>query len=288
MSDLDGYPDDMSDHLTDDQAERLLGGGPTKDIAPSLTGFVAGVRDLGTEPVDDALAAAHVAAAAGAVGNPWSEPAAGRRRRRTGFTLARPAIAAVSALLVLGGFAGLGTVAHAAAPGDPLYGLDRALEAIGIGDGGLSERATEAAAIADTDLGLAMETALAGLGTDSDDLETADRAEAVEALTAAAAAIETRQAPVQDEVGALLRALAEGETEISEIARDIRRAIELPDDAAADPEPGPAEGGPVEEAPGRDRGEPPSDRGPSDTGSENGRVPDELPSDGGSPPGRTP
>lgn len=288
MSDLDGYPDDMSDHLTDDQVERLLGGGSADDLAPELTGFVAGVRDLGTDPVDDGLATAHVAAAAGAVGDPWSEPATGSRRRRQGLALPRPALAAVLALLVLIGFGRLGTVAHASAPGDPLYGLDRALETIGIGDGGLSERATEAAEIADTDLGLAMQTALAGLGTESDDLEEADRAEAFEALTAAADAVETRQAPVKDEVGALLRALAERDAEVSEIARNIRKAVELPDDAAAEPTPGPPEGGPSEEAPGQDQDEPPSDRGPSDTGRENGRTPDEVPADGGSPPGRTP
>jgi hypothetical protein len=47
--------------------------------------------------------------------------------------------------LVLGSGAGVAIAADGAAPGDALYGLDRALERVAIGDGGAAERLQEAA-----------------------------------------------------------------------------------------------------------------------------------------------
>jgi hypothetical protein len=47
--------------------------------------------------------------------------------------------------LVLGSGAGVAIAADGAAPGDALYGLDRALERVAIGDGGPAERLQEAA-----------------------------------------------------------------------------------------------------------------------------------------------
>ena len=51
-------------------------------------------------------------------------------------------LAASVALAAVG--TGVGVVANQAAPGDPLYGIDQALEQIGIGDGGVTERVQEA------------------------------------------------------------------------------------------------------------------------------------------------
>lgn len=62
-------------------------------------------------------------------------------------TIVSTKIAAVvaSAVVAAGGLTGLGFAADNAAPGDTLYGLDCAMERIGLGDGGVQERVQEAA-----------------------------------------------------------------------------------------------------------------------------------------------
>lgn len=55
---------------------------------------------------------------------------------------------ALSMMLVIG-ISGVAVASDAAAPGDLLYGIDRALETIGINDGGVTERLEEAATMAD-------------------------------------------------------------------------------------------------------------------------------------------
>jgi hypothetical protein len=54
-----------------------------------------------------------------------------------------------SAVVALGSFSGVAYAANGAAPGDTLYGLDCALESVGLGDGGLEERLTEATRLCD-------------------------------------------------------------------------------------------------------------------------------------------
>jgi len=53
---------------------------------------------------------------------------------------------------LLAGFSGAAYAANGAAPGDALYGFDCALENVGIGDGGLQERLTEATHLAECGL----------------------------------------------------------------------------------------------------------------------------------------
>ena len=60
----------------------------------------------------------------------------------------RLATAALTAVLLMG-LTGVAQAADASAPGDALYPLDRALEEVGINDGGLDERLDEAQALAD-------------------------------------------------------------------------------------------------------------------------------------------
>jgi hypothetical protein len=62
-----------------------------------------------------------------------------------------PRLAAVglSTALVMGLLTGVAFAADGSHPGDALYGLDRALEKIGINDGGIAERLDEAQALAD-------------------------------------------------------------------------------------------------------------------------------------------
>ena len=75
-----------------------------------------------------------------------AEPAAPIRPARS-RVVPRLATAALTGVLLMG-LAGVAQAADAAAPGDTLYGLDRALEQLGINDGGLDERLDEAQALA--------------------------------------------------------------------------------------------------------------------------------------------
>ena len=60
-----------------------------------------------------------------------------------------PRLATVGmAVLLMSGTAGMALAANGAAPGDALYGLDRALERVGIGSGSTNERLDEAVVIA--------------------------------------------------------------------------------------------------------------------------------------------
>jgi hypothetical protein len=62
----------------------------------------------------------------------------------TAMLSSKLAIVITSAVVAAGGLTGVGYAANDAAPGDALYGLDCAMESIGLGDGGLQERVREA------------------------------------------------------------------------------------------------------------------------------------------------
>ncbi len=55
----------------------------------------------------------------------------------------RAATVAATVALLIGGGAGAAIAANSASPGDVLYGVDQALEAVGIRDGGAQERLEE-------------------------------------------------------------------------------------------------------------------------------------------------
>lgn len=77
-----------------------------------------------------------------------AEPVVAPIRPMRSRVVPRLATAGLTAVLLVG-LAGVAQAADAAAPGDNLYGLDRALERIGINDGGVDERLDEAQALAD-------------------------------------------------------------------------------------------------------------------------------------------
>lgn len=120
---------DMSDtHLTDREVELILAGSRTgSDDLGNLERFVAGLSR--TTPPHDAEHMATVLAATA------------RSTRRTRGLRRMATIAASAALLVA--MSGVAMAADKAAPGDALYGIDRTLETIGIGDGGVDERLDE-------------------------------------------------------------------------------------------------------------------------------------------------
>lgn len=68
----------------------------------------------------------------------------GRTTRSPILGLKRRLAGGLAAAVLLSGMTGVAVAADGAGPGDVLYGLDRALEAVGIGDGGAAERIEEA------------------------------------------------------------------------------------------------------------------------------------------------
>ncbi len=78
-----------------------------------------------------------------------AEPAIARGSRPSLIGRLRNRAAAVAAVLVLmfGGLGGAAYAANGASPGDAFYGLDRALETVGIGNGGNAERLEEVKAL---------------------------------------------------------------------------------------------------------------------------------------------
>ncbi len=107
-------------------------------------------------------------------------------------------IVAASTLVAVLAFASVAYGANGAAPGDTLYGFDRALEGAGIGDGGLEERLAEAGDLMDEGrVDDALDHAAEALTEEQDDLDENDDGELTdeeklgrqEALLAAAEAV---------------------------------------------------------------------------------------------------
>lgn len=129
-----------SNDFTPRDQERLLRGdatGPLADAAPAI----AALRALNVAPNDAETARA--AAALASVAADSSVPLTGPAAATPSPWRMRAAIAGGLALLGLGVVGGA-AAADDAAPGDALYGVDRALEDLGIGDGGVDERVDEA------------------------------------------------------------------------------------------------------------------------------------------------
>ena len=148
--------------------------------------------------------------------------AAAHRRPRLSLRLAG-AMAAV--VVALSAFSGVAYAANGAVPGDTLYGLDRALEDVNIGDGGLAERLTEAGQMVER--GRERE----GLTFASDELLAA--ASGDEGLRAAAAALRAAADRLTDyptaatpeelrRVADRLRAMGSGESTAAELGQAVQ------------------------------------------------------------------
>jgi hypothetical protein len=121
----------------------------------------------------------------------------------------RVAVGAAALLMLVVSSSGLAFAANGAKPGDMLYGLDRAAEVIGIGDGGADERYAEAQAL------VAAGEMPDGLALASEILDRIPGGEeAKPAVAEAAARLEHEPAgpasQAADQVGALLRIIHDG------------------------------------------------------------------------------
>lgn len=197
MTHFDVYTDEMPNNgFSDQDIERLLSGGPPEDRA--LVALVPALHALHPEPEAPpeervelfAARAAEVALAA----RPQPSGSVSSDGRSTRFerpltTLRRKLATGLAAMLALSGMTGVAVASDAAAPGDALYGIDRALEEIGIGDGGAAERISEAQDLLDDGLVSEAIAHAAEAVPVEEDTEASELEASVEALRAAAASV---------------------------------------------------------------------------------------------------
>lgn len=211
------------------QVDALLSGRAVADerLAP-LVPAIAALRATATTVPSDAQVSSAASALAAAV-PPAPAPVAHRAPWR------RRILGGVSVAAALGiGFAGA-AAADDAAPGDALYGLDRALEAVGVNAGGAEERLLEVRALVERgDVDGALEHAEGSM----EDLDAA----AAAGLRAAAAAVldagSEQSADVREQVAALLLWMSETDLEGEEFGRAVAeqaRMIGRSDDAREEP-----------------------------------------------------
>lgn len=226
MSESGVYRDDMlRTRMSDNDVERLLCGESPKDealesLAPILSAF-----DNVSWPAPSEEAVARFASEAAEIAQA-AQPDAETIPARSGGAsrwmrpvLQRWLATGLATLLLVSGLSAVAVAFDDAIPGDQLYGLDRAFEAVGIGDGGPAERISEARAL--FELGQVAEaiehaaeaveaTAEDGDGTDGFSPESVN---AREALQAAADNVQTgnddpQSQEVRDAVAAMLSEMA--------------------------------------------------------------------------------
>jgi hypothetical protein len=134
--------------MRDEEIERLLAGDGDDDIERVLSVL----RNLKKAPVDEQLITRHVDDAVTAslrpkrrLGRPIPMPT-----KRHVRLLRKPALVGLlSTVTLVIGLSGVAWAANSSKPGDSLYGIDRAFEALGIGNGGSEERLSEIRALFD-------------------------------------------------------------------------------------------------------------------------------------------
>jgi hypothetical protein len=276
--DRDGMDDNTS--LTERDTEALIAGRVPSDpaLAPVREVLASMKATLVVEPDPRHVSAAaaqfaSVAAAAAREGGLAAPGARGASPWRRRFAAA-VGVAAVSAFGVAGAAA-----ADDAAPGDLLYGVDQALEKVGILDGGAQERLTEAQDLLDKgDVDKALQLTVDALESDGD-------GEAAAALHRAAVAVASQSSgdDVRAQVATMLQWMAGEESRgaefgaaVSAFAQQISgKADDIAEDAGRKPET-PGDAGKAPEAPG-DAGKAPETPGDA------GKAP-ETPGDAGKAP----
>lgn len=150
---IDDHRNDLWTEFLDRDIERLLGGVEpyNEDLSP-LTPIVSALADLGKTPPSQEVVAHHAALAALTVRESRLQPAPVVHPTRASgiiFGLRRRAVATLASLMMLTSLTGVAWASNTAAPGDWNYGIDLALERVGIGAGGAVERLEEASTLVD-------------------------------------------------------------------------------------------------------------------------------------------
>ena len=183
--------------ISTDNAERLLSGKPTDGVLDDLVLLIGALRTAASPEVDTAFVDRVAIEAAAIAHRSQDRPAITAPTATVRLRLRhRVATVAAAITLVLGSGAGVAIAADGAAPGDALYGLDRALERIGLGGGGAAERLQEAADLARAGQlarGLEHAAEVVAVSHDGEPGHVSDAAS--EALRAAAQRVSTIVAP---------------------------------------------------------------------------------------------
>lgn len=226
MSEEDVYDDEMfRAEMTHRDVERVLTGEELEDAALTrLHTVLTELHPLGQTSSSDEQMASLAAEAAALTNDTRPESRVGAviddpRRTRPLLVALRERLAVIAvAFFVVVGMTGVAIAADAAVPGDPLYGLDRALEVVGIGDGGTPERIAEARVLAGSGKVVeAIEHIAAALAASSDREQVGgfspEAANATAALRDAAASVESDSAApesqeVRDAVASMLDEMA--------------------------------------------------------------------------------
>jgi hypothetical protein len=133
--------------------ERLLCGKSPENkaltpLAPVLSAFHNVTWPTPTEEAVTRFAAEAASVARSPTGGAMLAPSPPARRSRFLIpVIPRRLATGLAGVLLVSGLAGVAVASDESAPGDILYGLDRALESIGVGAGGASERISEAWAL---------------------------------------------------------------------------------------------------------------------------------------------
>lgn len=269
---------------TDRDIERLFDGSldPSNELAP-VANLLEPLRTESSVALDErtlagfvhsASTASAAAARHRAVEGTAAAPVVGAAGMRRGSLLVslrrRVAAIAVAAAVFVGGMSGMAVAADHSKPGDALYGIDRALEVVGIGNGKAAERLVEARALVEAG------EVPRGLQHAAEAVEThgSDHSAASEALSKAAERVmsggsEQSEATRLGVAGLLSHLSANVQDldgrEVAELAREIGR----PDDRPGTPpsvtppnSPGPPDHRPVD-PPGRPDSTPGSSKKPN-------------------------
>ncbi|MGB8362757.1 MAG: hypothetical protein WCE80_15260 [Acidimicrobiia bacterium] len=126
----------------------ITGGRPVDEDSACLMGFIADLRTMGDTSLPRDVIDFYAGEAAAAAGSYRPSPAQPQARRGRPVTrLRRKVLSAASTVAILLSASGMAWAADGAVPGDWYYGLDRALESVGIGAGGSAERLQEVQAL---------------------------------------------------------------------------------------------------------------------------------------------
>ncbi len=205
--------------------EQLLSGQPPEDgNLASLAPILEALHRQRLGPPSEERVSAFAAQAVGIAGSTKSlaSPAKPERtpiRPRTSqLASGRGLVKGAAGLVLLFGMSGVAIASDEAAPGDALYGLDRALEAVGVNDGAASERINEARALFDhgreADAVTHVADAIEEAETDQESAESSsEAAQAAGALRRAADSVQNnndnpQSQEVRDGVAAMLTEMA--------------------------------------------------------------------------------
>lgn len=260
MSEFDVYDYEMpNSRFSDVDVERLLSGRvPEDETLARLAKLVERLQAEHSRLPEEERVATFAAEAARIAESTRPDDAGAAvamrhtsRSRRFNLAMRRKLATSIAAAVLLSGMTGVAVAADDAAPGDALYGLDRALEAVSLGDGGPGERIAEAQTLfAQGKVAEAIAHAAEAVEAEEEEDTGDDVAGAADALLKAADEVQNGDADaesqdVRDAVAAMLRAMSEmigdpdfeGATfgqSVSEMARGIGGPpddVELPEEA---------------------------------------------------------